>query len=823
MSDSFLYKTLTACFLFFFILSNQAITAVVSGKVTDEKGQPLPYANVYIKGTSIGTATNMQGEYQLKLEDGEFEMLFQYIGFKKHSEMITIKGKAVHLNVRLIPEEITLAEVTISAEDPSYPIIRKAIARKDHYRTQVESYSCRVFTKSIFRMTDAPDKMFGQKVFDKEDSLKGIFYLSESESKISFRQPSSVKEVMISSKISGENKGYSINYYSVFMLSFYNNLVSPPLNNGRGFVGPLSDNAFFYYRYKLEGSFNDGKSKVYKIRVIPKRSNDPVYSGYIYIVDNDYRIHSLDLNLPREAKINFIDSMKISQQYIPINDTCWMILSQKIHFFFSIDFLGKKFAGNGIFHSHNADYQLLPGFSKDYFTNEYIRIEPTANTRDSAYWAAHRSIPLTKEEEKTYRSKDSLLIIHNSRPYLDSVQRHQNRLQWNIIWSGYTRHLNSDSLSHSYSSPISSFQFNTVTGWNVRTRYTLNKTSARRRDFMFTSTIEYGFSDLHPRGEAGATFLYDPDNFASIHLKAGFHTLRQFDPASPINNYINSLYSILAEENFMKVYEKSFLQLIHISDICNGLTLSEDVDFSYSSPLINHVSSPVTDIKGRNFSSNHPLDPENQGFSFDSHKTLEVSIMADYVIAQRYGFLPYKTKFGSKYPTIGLQFTSGYYLENKKTGYNYLEISLSHSKRLGLLGQIYYQLKGGVFLDRSPEYFIDYRHFSGNRTLITDRYMGSFRLLDYYKYSTGKSFGDFQAEQHFNGWIFNKLPLLKKTKLHEVAGVHYLTNDRINNYWEINFGIENIFSIFRVDYVKSFDGSKAIRDGIVITIPFSQQ
>ena len=92
--------------------------------------------------------------------------------------------------------------------------------------------------------------------------------------------------------------------------------------------------------------------------------------------------------------------------------------------------------------------------------------------------------------------------------------------------------------------------------------------------------------------------------------------------------------------------------------------------------------------------------------------------------------------------------------------------------------------------------------------------------MDYYSYSTQQYYAGFHLEHHFNGWIFNKIPLLKKTKLREVLGFHYLTNDIVQNYYEFNFGIDNIFKTIRVDFIMGFEGDKLMRNGIVIRIPF---
>ena len=79
------------------------------------------------------------------------------------------------------------------------------------------------------RLTDAPNKILGKKLNEDRDSIKGIIYLSESESDISFKQPDKMKEVMVSSKVSGDSKGFSVNFYSFFTTSFYNSILSIPL------------------------------------------------------------------------------------------------------------------------------------------------------------------------------------------------------------------------------------------------------------------------------------------------------------------------------------------------------------------------------------------------------------------------------------------------------------------------------------------------------------------------------------------------------------------------------------------------------------------
>ena len=176
-------------FLTFFKFDVDAGT--VKGLVTDMEGQPLPFATVYVKGSTIGTATNPEGIFELNLPEGNHELVFQYVGYKKHIESIQISHEPLILNIKLQTDNITLTEVIISAaaEDLAYRVIRNAIKMRKHHLQQVDNYVCDVYTKGIFEMTEAPEMMFGDSLNTENDSILGIFYLSESESIMSFQQP----------------------------------------------------------------------------------------------------------------------------------------------------------------------------------------------------------------------------------------------------------------------------------------------------------------------------------------------------------------------------------------------------------------------------------------------------------------------------------------------------------------------------------------------------------------------------------------------------------------------------------------------------------
>src|SRR5690606_11439273 len=109
--------------------------------------EPLPFASVYIKNTTIGTSANSEGEYILSVPRGRHEVIFQFMGYKAASRMIENTGGVIELNVALQEDAISIQEVQIiaNAEDPAYAIIRKAIAKRPYYRDLVKTYICDVY------------------------------------------------------------------------------------------------------------------------------------------------------------------------------------------------------------------------------------------------------------------------------------------------------------------------------------------------------------------------------------------------------------------------------------------------------------------------------------------------------------------------------------------------------------------------------------------------------------------------------------------------------------------------------------------------------
>ena len=93
-------------------------------------------------------------------------------------------------------------------------------------------------------------------------------------------------------------------------------------------------------------------------------------------------------------------------------------------------------------------------------------------------------------------------------------------------------------------------------------------------------------------------------------------------------------------------------------------------------------------------------------------------------------------------------------------------------------------------------------------------------LLPYYQYSTTASFVEAHAEHHFNGYILNRIPLIKKLKWQLVGGVHYLHTNNLSHHTELSVGVERVFKVIRIDGVWNLNNTTGEKWGVRLRLGF---
>lgn len=829
-------KSLSFTLIILLALSSYGQTGI-RGITKSTSGEILPFSTVYIKGTTNGTTSNSEGSFFLKTPAGTHTIVAQHVGYKVIEKQITLnEGQSIRFDFELQEQALRLQEVVVTAgdEDPAYRVIREAMKKRKFYENEVSAFKTDAYLKGLFRLDDKPEKILGQKI----TIDTGILYLSESVSEFSFELPDKVSERMISSKVSGNEQGFSFNKASDFNINAYSKFID--LDMEREYVSPIAPQAFLFYDYEWLGFFEENGKLINKIKVIPKRATDPVFEGIIYIVEDEWRFHTIDLFVTKARGLEFIDSLKINQVFAPAEYDIWMPISQK----YSFKFGAFGFKGSGYYIGVYSNYKVEPNyeayrkaslyaekfeakeeadlFQEEDFTAEVLVVEEGSNERDSIYWKNIRPVPLTEIEVTDYHIKDSIRLVKESVPYKDSVDNETNKLTiGNIFLSGYTH---SNSVEEKYWSlppVISIFQFNTVEGFVPEIQPTLWKQVDGRTKYWFRPSLRYGFSNEKFNAKIEGSYRKLDDKFTRFYAGGGRY-ISQFDENESITPFINSYVTLVGGENYLKIFQKSFGYARFQQEIKNGVLMNARLEYASRDTLSNTSDFTWHSSDGADFTSNQPVNAELAQTGFASHQAMILQATFRFRFKQTFATRPdRKFIYSSKYPEIFLTYKKGIEALGSDVNFDFLQVRVTDDMKLGLIGTSTYAIGAGAFLNDDALTFVDYKHFAGNQTSLSQ--VGKsfkFELLPFYQFSTTKPFLEAHYEHHFNEFIFNKIPLVKKLNLQAVASANYLTTETVGNYVELGAGIEHIFKFMRVDYYWAFRNSDFVASGFRIGVGF---
>ncbi len=796
-------------FLLLTLLSTSLLAQTVSGVVKDDKGIPLPNASVFIKDKKGGTSCNSKGEFFLNLSPGNYTLLCQHVGYKRDTKSITVTDKDITVDFTLSLLDFTMEEVVVrSGENPGNEIIKNAIRMRPVYQKQLDNFICEVYTKGQMKLRDYPKKILGQKLdFEDGDTSKNkIIYLSETISTYSVRKPNDRKIEVHSSKVSGNSNSYGLaapQFYSMYE----NNVQIGTSLNPRGFISPISENARNYYKYKFEGAFFEDGKMISRILVTPKRKYEPLFSGYINIVEHEWRIHSLKLQLTKASQMEFLDTLTLEQIYVPYSDSLWVLHNQVIYP--SVKILGIDMHGS--FVNVYSKFDPNPDFKRNYFDNTILKYTDSSNRKTESFWDETRPMKLLDEEIKDYRKKDSLEQASKNPTYLDSIDRVRNKFSvMGILLTGESISKEKKRVTYYFRPLTEQVSFNIVEGlvMNVSGTYTKRLDSVvGRRTLRITPTIRYGFSNHHFNAWLSSTYTFGKKYVSSINVSGGKRVF-QFNNASPIGPRSNTLATLFGRNNLLKLYEAWYLRGSFTKGIGEGLTWSMGFEYQDRMPLENTSDYSFFKKEGKQFTPNYPIELVSSNIT--RHQAFTLNFGLTWQPGAKYIELPgQKINIGSKWPTFSAGYTRVFdEIVGSDVDYTKWRFSITDIWRLKMIGILNYRLGMGGFIEKNIVEVPDYQHFNGNISTLATAYLNSFQILPIYEFSnTSKFYALAHVEHHFNGFLTNKIPGFRKLNWYLVTGVNAF-HHRSTDYTEVFVGLENILKSFRVDYYWSFKDGK---------------
>ncbi|RYE25539.1 MAG: carboxypeptidase-like regulatory domain-containing protein [Sphingobacteriales bacterium] len=806
----------------------QAIACTLKGKVTDEKGEGLPFATIYVQGTAIGTTANADANYQLALQPGTYKVVCQFMGFKQVTFNTTITGnEQVTHNFSLPEQTLELKDVVVhaNAEDPAYAIIRKAIQRREFHLEQVKSFQTSIYLKGVFRNRIMPKSVAGvmkkkegeevKNMFGLDSSGRGILYLCEQEADYYSQAPDKRHTIIRSVKQSGTPGGLGLSKLPP-VITFYENNVNPFSGAApRGLISPISDNALNFYKYKYLGEFQENGYTIDKIRVTPKRLYEPLFTGVIYIAEGDWVIHSLKLTATKTANLQTLDTIKIEQVHLPLKKDTWVIKNQLLYP--TLNVLGFDVSGYfmTVYNNQKINEPIPDSIFNTKIVSEY---DVTATKQDSNYWDKNRPVPLEADEQKDYVVKDSLQVKYSDPHYIDSMRKEFNTVGVgailisgiNLDGKGYKNNYRSNALL-SPTNPLVSF--NTVEGLVVAPKlYWMHEIDTYRHVYT-TVAARYGFSS--ERFNAIGKVSYRKDN-KQLHGKwweagvQGGRYVFQFNPNSSMYPLYNTFSTLVYGKNYMKLYERWDAAIFFEKDHGNGLKWNVKLNYQERMPLYNTTGYSWAGDAETKLAGNIPN--VSTTLPWIAHNAVIAKASVSYQPGHTYTKYPnYKEVNPSKWPVFTVGYEKGIPdILDSKTDFDKWRFNITDGVRLKLLGELNYSLTAAGFLNDNAVAIPDLTHFSDNQITLAAQYMQSFQLMPYYKYSNHENiYGEAHVEYAMKGLLTNKIPLLRQAQWYFVLGNNTFYASKNNYYTEVFAGIDNLgykwLRFLRLDVVQSWN------------------
>lgn len=770
------------CFVFFCNTSSlYAQQYLLSGKVTDAQLEPLSYVTVQIREQQIGTRTDEKGNYEFKLEEGEYELVFSMIGYKKQAIKFVHKKNGQPQNVILQSDASTLNEVKISTfrKDRAEELIKNVIRKKESIQDAGRNYTTNVYIRATEENEFTLSKKKKAKLSDSalavlEKKLPEMS-MTEITLQLDHAWPNKIKEKRTGVK----NRGNTENLFYLSTtngdFSLYNNLIKIPALSETPMLSPVSYSGLSAYKYRTISVIKKNNYTLYNISFTPVKLGNALVEGELQIVDSSWTITQARFSFPKYHTPEY-DMFEVVQQNSFVDEKAWLPVRQEFTY---LTKNGRNRASGRTVAIYD-DYKVDTTFSKKYFSNELSSTTLEAYKKDSDFWNIARKEPLNEHEVRFIIKSDSINRAMNSKPYLDSVDRRTNRITLlKVLFLGIDNYKRKTERSWYFSPLISCYRplmpGGDRLGYAVGyTRIFENKTSVN-----VSAEASYGFLNRDIMGNLRIQHIYNPFSQGYYVVGAG----KVFDMVFSGDAWVN-----LFKRN--NIYLKNVLEFEHGLELTNGLVLRNTIEFAERKPL--------TGLKlSRRFDS--LFNFENEPIDFKPYNAFYAGIRLEFTPFQMYIREPrQKIILGSRWPTVYGRWRKGIPgIFKSEIDYDYIEFGLYQKLKLGLAGISQYHIYFGQNFFRNELKYIDYKFISRGNPLFFNNPLRSFQAMDS-TFPVFRHFYEGHYLHHFNGAVVNKIPLLKKLNILEVAGGGILyVPERNLKYMEGYIGIEKIIRIWR--------------------------
>ncbi len=795
------FPVLRRLFLLFICLTLSSInvdgqTTIISGKIYDAgTNEPMPFVNIILLGTQDGTVSDFDGNFTVTSNAKADSIRAQYIGYK--TTVLPIKrGVKQTINIPMNKNTLEIPEVVIFAgENPAHILLRKVWAHKpENNKEKLDAFQYETYNKLEFDLNNISEDFQKRKVmkpvdfiFDAIDSTNPTekphlpMFFSETVSDFYYRKdPKTKKEIIKGSKVSGIEDA-SISQFTGEMYQDVNIYENNIILFGKHFVSPISNNGLLFYKYYLIDSVIIDGHKCYQVQFKPKRKQELLFIGNMWIADTAFAIKRLEMTITEDANLNYVTAFYVIQDYDDVSGA-WMLSKERV----VADFALTK-RQMGLYGRKTTSYRNIvvnkPREDEFYTRTENIIVEPGAEKRDSLFWEEARHDTLTKTEQGIYDMVDSVQNLPIYKTWEDIVI---------VAYSGYK-----------IIGPIEFGPwYKTVSGnqiEGVRFRLGGRTSNSFSKWVEFSGYAAYGMKDEEFKYNFGfkSFITKKPRQLVGVNYKNDYEILGQSNNAFTSDNLLASIFRRNPLNNMTRVEQ---YEVWYERDWFTG--------FNMRLSLVNRNMYPLDDTTYVQIFPDRPSEYK------PGIQTAEVRMNLRFAWDEKYieGVFS-RVSMGTRYPVIQVQYVAGLKgVLNSDYAYQRLSINLDDRIRINPIGYTNYILEAGKIWGALP-YPLMILH-PGNETYVYD--WASFNMMNYYEFASDQ-YAMATLIHHFDGFFLNKIPLMRKLKWREVASFRCVfgsVNSSNRNlllfpttlytlnrgpYMEAGAGIENIFKFFRVD------------------------
>ena len=804
MSKKYLFLALVFIFSVFTTLFAQT---KVSGMVVDKNNQPVPFANVVLKGSNRGVMSNEDGRFYIESPNTYNILVVSSVGFS--DKEITLE-KAVNYNFKVILKDAEeLKEVVIytgktsKKNNPALDILRKIWERKrKNGLYQFDKYQMEKYEKVEFDMNTIDSAFMKSKLFKGMEfvfkhvdtsRVTGKTYLPIfiNESLMDVYGNNKLKKVKEKLK-ANKNSGFSDNQQ---ILSFVKDLYSDYdiYNNhmtffDKSFTSPLSKTGIDTYNYILKDSAFIDKKWCYNIIFYPRRKNELTFKGDFWVNDTTFAIKKINMAVTKSANINWVKDIYIEQEFEVENDSVFLLTRDYMMSDFA---LRKKDESRGVYGKRTTLYQNHKfNIEKpaSFYKEEVNYIDNEVYNKSDKYWEENRFENLNKDEKGIYKMLDTLQTVKKFKRLYNLVS---------ILGSGYIQFGHFD-----YGPIFSTFGYNQVEGIRIRTG---GRTYFGPNDpWRLQGYTAYGFDDNKFKYGISGKWMVDKKN--RIIISGGNRRdVEQIGASLTTTNDV--LGRSFASSSLVSTSSNGKLTNINLSNLAVEIepvkNLMFQAGFSYRTlesasdtfKLDYYTDATQTttrsDVKQSEVNFQVELAPNRKMIGFGVERNVVDSPFSRFYINYSHGF---KGLFSSDFD------------------YDKLQLYYKQPIIIGPLGRTNLTLELGKTFGTIPLGLMSV--IPGNQSYFTIE--NTFTNLNFYEF-VADQYATLQWEHNFGGRLFSRIPFMRKLNWREIVGARGVfgtisdANRAINasgliyqspesGYWEYSAGIGNIFKVFRIDF-----------------------